>query len=148
MVHRHRVPLALALMAAMVASLAMAAPVLGGPKIQATLAGINEVPGPGDPDGSGTAVITLNKSKGEVCYELSVSNIEAAVAAHIHQAPVGVAGPVVVALGAPNPTASGCVSGVDPQLIKAISKDPQDYYVNVHTIPNFPAGAVRGQLSK
>ena len=33
----------------------------GGRRLTATLAGAAEVPGPGDPDGAGTAVITLNQ---------------------------------------------------------------------------------------
>jgi len=44
--------------------------------------------------------------------------------------------------------ASGCVEDVDPALIKAIRQDPSAYYVNVHSRPNFPGGAIRGQLGK
>jgi hypothetical protein len=43
---------------------------------------------------------------------------------------------------------SGCTEDVDPDLIKAIRKNPEAYYVNVHSLPDFPGGAVRGQLSK
>src|SRR5262245_35424816 len=50
----------------------------------AKLTGDAEVPGPGDPKSSGTVQVTLNPTKGEVCYELSVANIEEATAAHIH----------------------------------------------------------------
>jgi hypothetical protein len=105
------------------------------------------VPGPGDLDGSGEAFITLNHGRGEVCFQLSVSDIAPATAAHIHEAPAGVAGPVVVGLTPPTSgSSSGCVSA-DRDLIKDIIQNPADYYVNVHNAA-FPAGAVRGQLSK
>jgi hypothetical protein len=93
-------------------------------------------------------VIRLNKGKGEVCYELTVSGIAPAIAAHIHVGPPGIAGPVLVPLAPPSSgSVSACATGVDAELIKAIAKNPGDYYVNVHNA-DFPAGAVRGQLSK
>ena len=111
------------------------------------LTGAAEVPGPGDPDGSGQARLRLNSGQGEVCYELLVSDIAMATAAHIHQGAVGVAGPVVVPLGPPaNGSSNGCVS-VDADLIKNIRQDPSNYYVNVHNA-DYPAGALRGQLAK
>lgn len=130
----------------------LAAPVsaTGGRPLHATLTGTAEVPGPGDPDGSGTATLTLNPGQGEICYTLHVTNITLpAAAAHIHLAPAGQAGPVVVPLGAPDATghASGCISGLPRDGVKAILKNPGDYYVNVHT-SDYPPGAVRGQLSK
>jgi hypothetical protein len=119
----------------------------GGRPLAATLSGANEVPGPGDPDGTGTAQITLNQGQGMVCWTIHVEDITLpAAAAHIHSGPADVAGPVVVTLSPPDAAgdASGCVS-VDRSLIKAIRKNPSQYYVNVHT-SDFPAGAVRGQL--
>lgn len=119
----------------------------GGRKFATTLTGAAEVPGPGDPDGSGTAFIELNPGTGQVCWELTVSDIAPATAAHIHVAPAGVAGPVVVPLSAPTSgSSSGCI-GADRDLIKAIIQNPEQYYVNVHNA-EFPAGALRGQLSK
>lgn len=119
----------------------------GGRKLTATLTGAAEVPGPGDPDGSGTASIRLNQGQGEVCFELTVSNIAPATAAHIHEGAADVAGPVVVGLTAPTSgTSSGCVSASE-DLIKRIRQNPENFYVNVHNA-EFPAGAVRGQLSK
>jgi CHRD domain len=120
----------------------------GGRPLSTTLTGAAEVPGPGDPDGSGSATITINPGQEEVCWEISAEDITLpAAAAHIHEAPAGVAGDVVVTLSAPD--ASGFTSGcaiVDPELAKDILKNPEDYYVNVHT-SDFPDGAIRGQLS-
>jgi hypothetical protein len=116
-----------------------------GRPLSTTMSGAEEVPGPGDPDGTGFAVIILNQGQGEVCFDLTVSNIVPATAAHIHAGPAGVAGPVVVPLSPPTSgSSSGCVAA-NPDLIKDIRKNPSIYYVNVHNA-EFPAGAVRGQL--
>lgn len=129
----------------------LANPVLeGGRRFTTTLTGAAEVPGPGDPDGSGTASVTVNHGQERVCFELAVADIALpATGAHIHLAPVGVAGGVVVPLTPPSgtpATSSGCVD-VTAALAKAILKNPAGYYVNVHNA-EFPAGAVRGQLHK
>ena len=119
----------------------------GGRRLTATLTGAAEVPGPGDPDGSGTAVITLNQGQKEVCFELAVANIAAATLAHIHEGSPTAAGPVVVTLTPPTEGSSkGCVTAAD-ELIKRIRQSPENFYVNVHNA-DFPDGAVRGQLSK
>lgn len=111
------------------------------------LTGAAEVPGPGDSNGSGTARLTFNPDKGEVCYELTVTNIQEATAAHIHEGAMGKEGPVTVGLDAPKTgSAKGCKSA-EPALVKTIMQNPANYYVNVHNA-EFPKGAVRGQLSK
>jgi hypothetical protein len=120
----------------------------GGRPFSTTLTGAAEVPGPGDPDGSGEAVLQLNPGQREVCFQLTVSDIAPATASHIHRAPAGVAGPVVVGL-TPPPTSgssSACVSA-SRELILEIIQNPEAFYVNVHNA-DFPAGAVRGQLSR
>lgn len=120
----------------------------GGVTLTAALLGENEVP-PADPDGSGTAIVTLNSGQGVVCFEISVSNIALpATGAHIHLGEAGVNGDIVVPLTPPDEsgTSSGCVEA-DRGLIKDIRKNPAGYYVNVHTT-EFPSGAIRGQLSK
>jgi hypothetical protein len=107
------------------------------------------VPNQGDLDGEGTATITLNQGLGEVCFEISVSDITLpAIGAHIHVGASTTTGGIVVGLTPPDATgeSSGCVSA-DPELIKAIRQNPEGYYVNVHTT-DFPSGALRGQLSK
>jgi hypothetical protein len=113
----------------------------------AKLTGDAEVPGPGDPKGSGTIQVTLDPAKGEVCYELSVANMQEATAAHIHEGAKGQEGPVKVPLQAPKTGAAKGCAKVDAVVIETIMKDPADYYVNIHNAA-FPKGAVRGQLSK
>ena len=122
-------------------------PTQGGTLLTANLLGANEVPGPGDVDGTGTAMIRLREGQGQVCFKISVSNIVLpATGAHIHVGNAGVAGPIVVALTAPGATGTseGCLTVVR-SLVSAILANPTGYYPNVHTT-DYPAGAIRGQL--
>lgn len=119
----------------------------GGHPMTAELTGAAEVPGPGDTDGGGSVKLTLNHGKGEVCYEVTVTNVTAPTAAHIHAAAAGQEGAVKVTLNAPtNGSSKGCVN-VDKELIKDLMQNSANYYVNVHNA-EFPKGAVRGQLGK
>lgn len=131
--------------AALIATAAIAQPTVGGTKIRTVLTGAAEVPGPGDPDGRGTAIIQINPGKAQICWNIEVSDIEPANAAHIHSAPAGIAGPVVVGLSPPTDGDSDGCEAIDRSLADAIRKSPQGYYVNVHNA-NYPAGALRGQL--
>lgn len=124
----------------------------GGRPFTTALTGAAEAPGPGDPDASGTASLTLNPGLGEVCFDISWADIDGEVfAAHIHVAPAGSPGPIVVPLFAGSFGGTGSLSDcvvADRDLLLAIVQNPQAYYVNVHSRPNFPGGAIRGQLSK
>lgn len=122
----------------------------GGRRLFTELSAGNEVP-PADSDGTGSAQITLNQGQERVCYIIEVEGLTSpVVAAHIHEAPAGVNGPVVVSLEIAGPDASerfvGCVSASKDQ-IKEIRQNPSEYYVNVHTV-NIGSGEVRGQLGK
>lgn len=119
----------------------------------ATLTGAAEVnaqgvPNQGDPDGSGSATIRINYGASTLCWQIWVQGITLpAAAAHIHDAPAGVPGPVFVGLSAPGSKgySSGCAT-VSQDKLKAIIVDPAHYYVNVHNV-DYPAGALRGQLT-
>lgn len=114
-----------------------------------TLVGSNEVPGPGDEDGTGTAAVTFDMTNGQVCYTISVQNIALpAAAGHIHRGAAGESGPVVVPFDqVPDESgnAASCVL-VDSALLQEIAANPAGFYVNIHT-SEFPDGAVRGQVS-
>jgi len=121
----------------------------GGRVLSTQLTGAAEVPA-GDPNGSGTATITVNPGQEEVCWEITVEEITLpATAAHIHIGAAGTAPPnnVVVTLSAPDASgfSSGCTT-VGRDLALDILQNPENYYVNVHNEP-FPTGAIRGQLS-
>jgi hypothetical protein len=110
------------------------------------LTGAAEGPGLGDPDGSGTAELSIDSEQGRFCYVLTVSDIAPARLAHIHKSPVGEAGgPIVVNLEAPTDGRSEGCTAIAPALALEILRAPADYYVNVHN-PDYPGGAVRGQL--
>lgn len=138
----------LSLATLLLASLAFAgATMAGGRPFTTELLGANERPNPGDPDGSGSAWLTLNPGTGEVCYAYSISNVAPLAAAHIHRATADVAGPVVIPLPPTSATGgSGCVTA-DRDLLIEILRNPTGYYVNVHNAV-YPAGALRGQLSR
>jgi CHRD domain len=112
----------------------------------------------GDPDGSGTAELTLNLGAQTVCYDITVTSIgvptEPAAGignAHIHS---HTGGGIAVDLetqfsaveGAVDTyQASDCVTA-PRQLLLDILLNPEQYYVNVHTVDN-PTGAVQGDLA-
>jgi hypothetical protein len=126
------------------------ATVAGGSLSSTDMTGAEEAPGPGDPDASGFASLTLNQGSGQVCFDLNWADIDGTVTAgHIHEAPAGEPGPIVVPLfsGEFDGTdeVAGCIANAGKALVKDIRKNPSDYYVNVHST-EFPDGAVRGQL--
>ncbi|MEA2354633.1 MAG: hypothetical protein QOD61_762 [Solirubrobacteraceae bacterium] len=130
------------------ASACLAAPALADVAIlRSTMSGAAEVPGPGDPSATGTSQIILDSRTGRVCYTIHVSQFSGTLtAAHIHRAPAGTAGPVVIPFRAPvGGFTAGCTIA-DRALVQAIIDNPSAYYTNVHSTV-FPGGAARGQLT-
>ena len=127
----------------------------GSKALFAVLTGKKEVSstgekGVGDPNGRGTFSGMFDGT--ELCYGITVKNIQNPIAAHIHEGSPSEAGEIVVpssgslefpATGDPG-ASSDCIE-VEAALARRIQKNPRKFYVNVHT-PDFPGGAVRGQL--
>lgn len=109
----------------------------------AILTGAAEVPGPGDVDGSGFAVVTIDGTT--LRYTVFAQNIGAATAAHIHAGVAGVSGGAIVPLNAAT-LANGSTT-ISSEVAGQINANPSGFYVNVHTA-EFPDGAVRGQLAR
>lgn len=119
------------------------------------MTGAEEAPAAGDTDGRGTFAYLAFDSK--LCYLATARKIEPATVAHIHEAPRGVAGPIVIGLTPPtNGFSADCIDAVPdttpngPMVLTqseldAIIANPAGFYANVHNAP-FPAGAIRGQL--
>ena len=115
-----------------------------GRPLVADLSWDNEVPPATGTTATGSASVTLNQGQEQVCFDITTTGLSGPLLAdHIHAAPAGVNGGVVISLQG---ALSGCVSA-DADLIKAIRQNPAGYYLNLHTALN-PGGEVRGQLEK
>ena len=118
------------------------------------LTGEAEVPGPGDPNATGTAAILVIPAADLICYKLAWQNIDGTVfGAHIHEGADDEAGPIVVTLFGGPVGPSTALSGTDSfqsctRSAEAddIAENPENYYVNIHS-DLYPGGAIRGQLA-
>jgi hypothetical protein len=130
----------------------------------AHLSGANEVPA-NDSRATGQAIFQLSRDGQSISYRLIVANIENVTMAHIHLAPAGANGPVVVWLYPSAPpaqlipgrssgvlatgtfTAENLVGPLAGQSLDALLDAflGGDLYVNVHT-SQYPPGEVRGQI--
>lgn len=127
--------------------LALVAPLVCTPSFAAintfvaNLYGANEV-GPGDPDGYGVATVSIDTVGLTVSWAILALGVDMPLTgSHIHAAPAGVNGPVIVDF-------SGTLAGSglsDPDLASITPGNAPNFYVNIHN-SSYPAGAIRGQL--
>jgi hypothetical protein len=118
-------------------------------RIGAAMTAANETPAPkGDVSaarGTFTATLTKSGTGGTLAWKLEFGNLSGnAIAAHIHVAARGVAGPVRVPLCAPCTSGVSGTATIDAAVLDAIQNDRA--YVNVHT-PTNPAGEIRDQVA-
>jgi hypothetical protein len=119
--------------------------------VTGALLGANETP-PNNSQATGTIDITVDTAANDVLFILIFNNLASgATAAHIHQAPAGVAGPVKVPLplgaasGQTSATTSGTGVPVGGFSVIDIVNNPTGFYVNLHST-TFPGGEIRGQI--
>jgi hypothetical protein len=118
--------------------------------LTAELTGAQEVPGPGDPDGSGSASMTFDDVTNVFSWIIEYSDLSVLglSAAHFHVAPPGFAGLVVIPIV---PDFSPIVGSFDFDDFGADGATREaellsgQFYVNLHTL-DFPSGAIRGQV--
>src|ERR671919_2669842 len=126
--------------------------------VASNMTGANEVP-PVNTTATGSATFVNNQTV--IDYDLSVSDLYNATAAHIHQGSAGANGPIVVTLyktADPSPGLFGGYSGnITSSMLEGPLKGQQlsalvdlmsngQAYVNVHTIKN-KNGEIRDQLT-
>lgn len=160
----HRIAPALAAVA--IGALAVSGSVAaddGGRPFRLALSGSAEFNGAGAPinphgdNDRGSIVLRLNPGQEEVCWSVGALTLTTGDAlphvAHIHRAPAGIAGGVVIDLfggsapvPAPTsfPTGTTCVPA-DRDAVLDIIHDPSAYYVNLHNAQH-PGGVMRAQL--
>jgi Ca2+-binding RTX toxin-like protein len=119
-----------------------------GPLIyKADLKGANEVP-PNASTATGSVTVTLNATEDKAAVALTYSGLGSnSTAAHIHQAPAGASGPVLLALPITPGVTAGSLSqtfDVTPVLVAAMRAG--NAYVNIHST-GFGSGEIRGQLA-
>ena len=115
--------------------------------LEAELSSENEVP-PSGTGAGGKAEVELDPRRGRVCVDIEAFDLAGdVVAGHIHVGAAGTNGGVVVNLGVDSADFENCVDGVDVALIRAITRNPAGYYVNIHTTA-VGSGEIRGQLTR
>lgn len=134
-----------------------------GTMFQAQLSGANEVP-PVDTDTSGKAKIRFNEEFTSAEFLLVIRDGQRITQAHIHCAPAGVNGPVIIFLAGnhangwdvdgrwidnatfTNANITNTACGATLAEIAA-QMEAGNTYVNAHSTAN-PGGVVRGQLAR
>jgi CHRD domain-containing protein len=121
-----------------------------GESFAVTLRPSSEVPGFGDPRGSGFGLLTFNGTT--ISYKLFVDGIPSPTLGYIQSGGEGTSGPPLVSFGFAGSVmpfdggvATGTVATTQANLDQ-IRANPSGFYVNVLTAEH-PGGALRGQLA-
>jgi hypothetical protein len=109
------------------------------------------VKGVGDPDGTGTVLLTLqtvSDKSAQVAFQIATTNVALPLeGAHIHKAPEGQTWVAAVTLfGFTDQSDRSGVVTMSKCLAHGIFHDPGSFYVDVHNQEYPDQGAIRGQL--
>jgi hypothetical protein len=101
---------------------------------------------------TGTGTGTFELTGASMAYTINYSGLSGTSVnnAHIHIGPVGVqGGPVVHGFTGPFTAPAGTISGTWNNMTAQNISDLNAglFYVNIHTLPNFPGGEIRGQIT-
>ncbi len=154
-------PRLLVMLAVLLMALAMGAIAHADELFKATLTGDQEVP-PVVTETTGKAFLRLDKTESELEFQLHVNEGVRITQSHIHCAPVGVNGPIVVFLAGLHAagldidgkwvsnatiTDTSIVNTACGATVSALAASMRagNTYVNVHSVAN-PGGVIRGQV--
>ena len=145
-----------------IAAVALPTAAAGGPILRKTdgtlfaqMDGNQVVPPPGDPDGTGTALLPTNAREFEICYDIDTENLELPLDAGIVYEKQGEFGQVVIELFQnsmdPDPGGPGvCLTVSDRQgkdALRDMVNNPQDYFLQISDLDDGD-GAIRGDLQR
>jgi len=131
--------------------LSLTATTLHAQTLGATLTPTQETPSAPAIAGFGNATVLFDATREHLIVTITVTSLGSPINNfHIHEAPAGTNGTVVVDLiGLGGTFVNGTMTGTFPvsaAVAQRMLQNPANFYVNVHT-QQFPAGAVRGQLA-
>jgi hypothetical protein len=111
------------------------------------MTGAQVVPGPGDPDGYGSARLPNASDEGQICWNINTELIDVPLTGALIQAgSAGQVGQVQLILfdNEYNPDPSGC-KFADNQLLRDLNQKSREFYLQINNV-FYPSGGIRGQL--
>ena len=92
--------------------------------------------------------MTVKPSTNEVCVALRWSKVDGTLSGlHIHEAPPGSPGPIVVDLASALPSGNGCGTATNA-IETAIRNNPKAFYINLHSTPELPQRSAPGPVDR
>ena len=106
-------------------------------------------PSGGDPAGSATVILKVNRQKARICWTLNYKKLTGIRGMFLHKGGPGqIARPIVTFFTGSQPNgAHGCAKNLKKRIVKRLKRKGGNHYLDI-TTSKYPNGAVRGQLSR